>query len=50
MGGIVTISGSPDAVINIPTTYTFDVTTGAVGNTSICADDTETITINVNPQ
>ena len=50
MGGIVTISGSPDATINVPTTYTFDVTTGAVGNTSICADDTETITINVNPQ
>ena len=50
MGGIVTISGSPDAVVNIPTTYTFDITTGAVGNTSICADNTETITINVNPQ
>ena len=50
MGGIVTISGSPDATINVPTTYTFDVTTGAVGNTSVCADDTETITINVNPQ
>ena len=50
MGGIVTISGSPDAVINAPTTYTFDVTTGAIGNTSICVDDTETITINVNPQ
>ena len=50
MGGIVTISGSPDTTINVPTTYTFDVTTGAVGNTSVCADDTETITINVNPQ
>ena len=50
MGGIVTITGSPDAVINAPTTYTFDITTGAVGNTSICTDDTETITIDVNPQ
>ena len=46
----MTISGSPDAAINVPTTYTFDVTTGVVGNTSVCADDTETITLTVNPQ
>ena len=50
MGGIVTISGSPDPIVNTPTTYTFDISTGAIGNTSICADDTETITLNVNPQ
>ena len=36
MGGVLTISGSPDAVINSPTTYTFTVSTGAVGNTSVC--------------
>ena len=50
MGGVLTISGSPDAAINTATSYTFDITTGAVGNTSVCADDTETITLNVNPQ
>ena len=50
MGGVLTISGSPDAIINSPTTYTFTVSTGAVGNTSVCSDDTEVITLNVNPQ
>ena len=50
MGGVATILGSPDAVITSQTTYTFTVTTGTLGNTSICTDDTEIITITVNPQ
>ena len=50
MGGVLTLSGSPDAVINTPTTYTVTLTTGAVGNTSICSDDIEVVTITVNPQ
>ncbi|MGY8867706.1 MAG: hypothetical protein ACKVJK_19045, partial [Methylophagaceae bacterium] len=50
MGGVATISGSPDTVITTQTVYIFTVTTGPVGNTSICTDDTEIITITVDPQ
>jgi len=50
-GGIATILGSPDAT-NAAGDYTFEITTavsGGVSNTSICADQTQSITIRVKP-
>ena len=48
---MATILGAPDDT-NVAGVYTFEITTGASGavsNTSICADQTESITITVNP-
>ena len=50
-GGVATILGSPDAT-NAAGDYTFEITTavsGGVSNTSICADQTQSITISVKP-
>ncbi|MFL2598628.1 MAG: PKD domain-containing protein, partial [Flavobacteriaceae bacterium] len=50
-GGVATILGSPD-ITNAAGDYTFQITTGvsgAVSNTSQCADQTQSITITVKP-
>ena len=50
-GGVATILGSPDST-NAAGDYTFQITTGvsgAVSNTSQCADQTQSITITVKP-
>ena len=50
-GGVATILGSPDDT-NAPGVYTFEITTGisgAVSNTSQCNDQTQSITITINP-